>query len=72
VPWPPLLATGCAAVARFGKEAKQVALTKVDSWKRRDEVPKEIVTLPGETYPSSALVDACYTLLVAPKSAALK
>jgi hypothetical protein len=53
-------------------EAKQVALTKVDSWKRRDEFPKEIVTLPGETYPSSALVDACYTLLVAPKSAALK
>ncbi|TMJ33550.1 MAG: hypothetical protein E6G96_04505 [Alphaproteobacteria bacterium] len=53
-------------------EAKQVALTKVDTWKRRDEFPKEIVTLPGETYPSSALVDACYTLLVAPKSAALK
>jgi hypothetical protein len=53
-------------------EAKQVALSKVDSWKRRDEFPKEIVTLPGETYPSSALVDACYALLVAPKSAALK
>jgi hypothetical protein len=53
-------------------EAKQVALSKADSWKRRDEFPKEFVTLPGESYPSSALVDACYTLLLAPKSAAIK
>jgi alpha/beta superfamily hydrolase len=53
-------------------EAKQVALSKVDSWKRRDEFPKELVTLAGESYPNSALVDACYTLLIAPKSAALK
>jgi len=53
-------------------EAKKVALSKVESWKRRDEFPKEWVTLPGESYPSSALVDACYTLLLAPKSAALK
>ena len=52
-------------------EAKKVALSKVDSWKRRDEFPKEFVTLPGELYPNSALVDACYTLLLAPKSAAL-
>ena len=35
--------------------AKQVALSKVDSWKRRDEIPKEFVTLPGESYPNSAL-----------------
>jgi hypothetical protein len=53
-------------------EAKQAVLSKVDSWKRRDEFPKELVTLPGESYPNSALVDACYTLLLAPKSAALK
>ena len=39
---------------------------------RRDEFPKEFVTLPGESYPDSALADACYTLLLAPKSAALK
>jgi hypothetical protein len=52
--------------------AKQAALSKVDTWKRRDEFPKELVTLPGESYPSTALVDACYTLLFAPKSAALK
>ena len=53
-------------------EAKQVALTKVDSWKRRDEFPKELVTLPGESHPDSALADACYALLIAPRSAALK
>jgi hypothetical protein len=53
-------------------EAKQVALSKAESWKRRDELPKELVTLPGESYPSSALADACSTLLLAPKSAALK
>jgi hypothetical protein len=53
-------------------EAKKVVLSKVDSWKRRDEFPKELVTLPGDSYPSSALVDACYTLLFAPKSAALQ
>jgi hypothetical protein len=53
-------------------EAKKVALSKVDSWKRSEEFPKELVILPGETYPNSALVDACYTLLMAPKSAELK
>ena len=52
-------------------EAKTVALSKVNSWKRRDEFPKELVTPPGASYPSSALVDACYTLLFAPKSASL-
>ena len=52
-------------------KAKTVALSKVDSWKRADEFPKEFVTLPGETYPSSALVNACSTLLLAPKSASL-
>lgn len=52
--------------------AKQAALSKVDSWKRQDEFPKEFITLPGESYPNSALADACYTLLLAPKSAELK
>ena len=28
-------------------EAKKVALSKVNSWKRRDEFPKEFVTLTG-------------------------
>jgi hypothetical protein len=53
-------------------DAKKIALSKVDSWKRRDEFPKELVTLPGESYPSSALVDACYKLLFAAKSAEVK
>ncbi len=53
-------------------EAKIVALSKTNSWKRRDEFPKEFVTLPGESYASSALVDACSTLLLAVKSAELK
>jgi hypothetical protein len=48
--------------------AKTIAL----SWKRGEEFPKDFVTLPGETYPSSALVYACSTLLLAPKSAALQ
>jgi hypothetical protein len=52
--------------------AKTIALSKVDSWKRADEFPKEFVTLPGDTYPSSALVNACSTLLLAPKSASLQ
>jgi hypothetical protein len=68
------LAPVCAE--KFGAlpdaDAKKVALSKVDSWRRRDEFPKELVTLPGESYPSSALVDACSTLLLASKSAALK
>ena len=37
-------------------EAKKVTLSKVDSWKREGEFPKEFVTLPGESYASSALV----------------
>ena len=51
--------------------AKTIALSKVESWNRAEEFPKEFVTLPGETSPSSALVKACYALLV-PKSAALQ
>ena len=68
------LAPVCADKFRAQPDAaaKTVALSKVDSWKRRDEIPKEFVTLPGESYPNSALADACYTLLLAPKSAALK
>src|SRR3981081_3288809 len=31
-------------------DAKTAALSKVDSWKRRDEFPKEFVTLPGDSY----------------------
>jgi hypothetical protein len=65
------LAPVCADRFRALPEAaaKTVALSKLESWKRADEFPKELVTLPGETSPSSALVNACYALLE-PKSAA--
>jgi hypothetical protein len=68
------LAPVCADKFRALPDAqtKQVSLSKLDSWKRQDEFPKELVTLPGESFPSFALVEACSTLLLAPKSAALK
>jgi hypothetical protein len=68
------LAPVCADKFRAQPDAaaKTIALSKVDSWKRVEEFPKDLVTLPGGTYPSSALVDACYALLLAPKSAALE
>jgi hypothetical protein len=44
--------------------AKTIALSKVYPWNRAKDFPKEIVTLPSETEPSSALVDACYALLL--------
>jgi hypothetical protein len=68
------LAPICAANFRAlpNAEAKQVALSKVDSWRRQDEFPKDFVTLPGESSRSSTLADACYTLLLAPKAAGLK
>ena len=67
------LAPVCADKFRAQPDAaaKTIALSKVDSWKRVDEFPKEFVTLPGETFPSSALAGACYALLMAPKSATL-
>jgi hypothetical protein len=68
------LAPVCADKFRAQPDAaaKTVALSKVYPWTRAEEFPKELVTLPGETNPSCALVDACYALLLAPKSAALE
>jgi alpha/beta superfamily hydrolase len=51
--------------------ARKAALAKADSWKRSDEFPKELVTLAGESYPNSDLVEACYKLVVAQKAAKL-
>ena len=67
------LAPVCAEKFRAQPDAaaKTVALSKVYPWNRAKDFPKEFVTLPGETDPSSALVDACYSLLMAAKSAAL-
>jgi hypothetical protein len=68
------LAPGCAAkfAALPDAAAKKIALAKVDSWKRSDEFPKELVTLPGESSPNSDLVDACFKLVFAQKAAALQ
>src|SRR5207344_880806 len=50
------LAPVCADKFRAQPDAaaKTIALSKVDSWKRAEEFSKESVTLPGETYSSSA------------------
>jgi hypothetical protein len=68
------LAPECAAkfAALPDAAAKKIALATVDSWKRNDEFPKEFVTLQGETYPNSALVEACTKLVLAEKAADLK
>ena len=68
------LAPVCADKFRALPDAdtKTIALSKVEAWKRAEEFPKDLITLPGETYPSSALVYACSTLLLTPKSAALQ
>ena len=68
------LAPVCADKFRAQPDAaaKTIALSKVYPWKRAEEFPKEFVTLPGETNPSSTLADACYALLMAPKSAAIE
>jgi hypothetical protein len=68
------LAPVCADKFRAQPDAavKIIALSKAYPWKRAEEFPKELVTIPGETEPSSALADACYALLAAPKSAALE
>jgi hypothetical protein len=51
------LAPVCADKFRAQPDAaaKTVAISKVDAWNRTEDFPKEFVTLPGETYPSSAL-----------------
>src|SRR3977135_1973526 len=54
------LAPVCGATlrARPNPAPKQFALSKVASWNRREDSPKEFVPLPGESYPNSALADA--------------
>jgi hypothetical protein len=52
--------------------AKKVALGKVDSWRRSDELPREWITLPGVSYRSLDLADACLAGILKPQAAALK
>jgi len=49
--------------------AKRVTLNDTRSWQRRELFPKDWVTLPGGSYPSSDLVDACSELILKPKTA---
>jgi hypothetical protein len=50
--------------------ARKIAFEKTDSWKRRDELAKEWITLPGNSYPNSDLADACSAEILKPKVAA--
>jgi hypothetical protein len=67
-----VLAPICAQkfLAQPDVAARKVAFAKIDSWKRRDELPKESVTLPGTSYPNSDLVDACSAEILKPQVAA--
>jgi hypothetical protein len=69
-----VLAPICAEkfLAQPDVAARKVAFAKVDTWKRRDELPKEWVTLPGYSYPNSDLVDACSAEILKPQIAAAK
>jgi cytochrome c biogenesis protein CcdA len=69
-----VLAPICAAnfLAQPDIAAKKAAFEKVDSWKRRNELPKEATTLPGDSYQNSDLVDACSAEILKGKVAAAK
>jgi hypothetical protein len=66
-------ALGPVCAERFNAQtdvaAKRVALKDTSSWQRRDLFPKEWVTLPGGSYPSSDLVDVCSELILKPQIA---
>ena len=68
------LAPGCAE--KFSvlpdADARRIALSNAGSYSQhRDRFPRELVTLPGESYPDVALVAACSELVLEPKSALL-
>jgi hypothetical protein len=65
------LAPVCADKFRALPDAVAKTIALSNGWKRADEFPKELITLPGETYPSSTLVYVWSTLLLTPKSGAL-
>jgi hypothetical protein len=66
-----VLAPVCAAkfLAQPEIAAKKAAFEKTESWKRRNELPKEWTTLPGESYQNSDLADACSAEILKPKVA---
>jgi hypothetical protein len=69
-----VLAPICAEkfLAQSDVAAKKAAFAKFASWTRRDEFPKEWTTLPGGSYQSSGLVDACSAEILKAQVAAAK
>jgi hypothetical protein len=65
----PVCADKFRALADYN--ARVAKLQKEESWNRRDDFPKTLVTLPGDDDVSGALVDAC-SKLVLTQSAELK
>jgi hypothetical protein len=64
-----MLAPVCAANFRALPDVvvRTAALSKADSWRKSDsfkDASAKWVTLPGETYPNSALVEQCSALIL--------
>jgi len=60
------LAPGCANrfLALPDAAQKKATLAKATSWERTDLFPEALVTLPGESYPDTALVAACTKIVL--------
>ncbi len=66
------LAPVCAdsVLAQADVAEKRVALSRAMSWERRDLLPADLVTLPGEDSPDPDLVAACTKIVLeSPKAA---
>jgi len=66
-----VLAPACAAKFRELPDyaAKRAALEKASSYERRDIFPKELISLPGQTYPDTELAAACAEAVLKMKAA---
>ena len=67
-----VLTPECAAKFRALPDyaAKRAALEKASSYQRSEMFPKELVTLPGQSYSNSDLVSACTEAVLKMKAAA--
>ena len=66
-----VLAPECAAKFRQLPDyaAKRAALEKASSYERREIFPKELISLPGQTYADSDLTAACSEAVLKVKAA---
>jgi len=66
-----VLAPACAAKFRALPDyaAKRAALEKASSYERRDVFPKELVTMPGQSYADTDLTEACTEAVLKIKAA---